>query len=55
MSKKKPRPKGYVCPNCDRPLIVTQTRKRASKLIVRRRKCEECNYRETTEERPRVA
>jgi transcription elongation factor Elf1 len=60
--KNKPRerrttePKGFVCPECPGvALDVLDTRARANKVIVRRRKCPICNHRVTTEERPKKA
>lgn len=44
-------PKGFACPNCGVELAVIGTRRRADMVVSRRRKCELCDYRMTTEER----
>jgi transcriptional regulator NrdR family protein len=49
------RPKGFACPHCGGPMIVIRSRKRANKIVVRRRKCKVCKHRVTTDERPRAA
>lgn len=51
MSTKKPKLKGFNCPNCDRRLRVVITRKRANGVISRRRECPNCGRRVTTTER----
>lgn len=54
-----PRPKlvkGFVCPNgCAGELRVINSKKKANGVVTRRRKCDVCNYRETTEERRKAA
>lgn len=52
-ARRKKKPKGFICPNCNVRLVVHNTKTLTSGLVVRKRKCPLCPYRVKTDERVR--